>query len=51
MNNSRNDCRRISRHVVLTGSTLALGAAVGAAAVPQVVAQQKISQADAEYQG
>jgi hypothetical protein len=51
MNNGRNDCQRISRRVVLTGTTLALGAAAAAMAVSQVAAQQKISQADAEYQG
>ena len=45
-----NDCRRISRRVVLTGTALGLGAAVAAAAVSQAAAQQKISQADAKYQ-
>jgi hypothetical protein len=44
-----NDCRRISRRVVLTGTALGLGAA--AAAVSQAAAQQKLSQADAKYQG
>jgi hypothetical protein len=51
MNNGRNDCRRVSRRVVLAGTALALGAASTATAVSQAVAQQKISRADAEYQG
>jgi hypothetical protein len=51
MNNGRNDCQRISRRVVLTGTGLALGAAAAAMAVSQAAAQQKISQADAKYQG
>jgi hypothetical protein len=37
--------------VVLTGTALALGAAAAVTAVPQAEAQQKISQADAKYQG
>ena len=45
-----NDCRRISRRVVLTGAVLSLGAATAAAVVSQAAAQQKISQADAKYQ-
>jgi hypothetical protein len=45
------DCRRISRRVVLTGTALGLGAAAAAAAVSQAAAQQKLSQADAKYQG
>jgi len=51
MNNGRNDCQRISRRVVLTGTVLGLGAAAAAVAVSQAAAQQKISQADAKYQG
>jgi hypothetical protein len=51
MNNGRNDCRRVSRRVVLTGTALGLRAAVAAIAVSQAAAQQKISQADAKYQG
>ena len=51
MTNGRNDCRRISRRVVLTGTALALGAAAAATAVPQAAAQEKLSQADAKYQG
>jgi hypothetical protein len=51
MTNGRNDCRRISRRAMLTGTALALGAAAAATAVPQAAAQEKISQADAKYQG
>ena len=51
MTNGRNDCRRISRRVVLTGTALALGAAAAATAVSQAAAQEKITQADAQYQG
>ena len=51
MNNGRGDSQRISRRVALSGAALALGAAAIAAAVSQAVAQQKISQADAKYQG
>jgi hypothetical protein len=46
-----NDCRRISRRVVLTSAALSLGAATAAAVVSQAAAQQKISQALAKYQG
>jgi hypothetical protein len=45
-----NDCRRISRRIVLTGTALGLGAAAAAAAVSQAAAQQKLSQTDAKYQ-
>jgi hypothetical protein len=51
MNNGRGDSQRISRRAALSGAALALGAAAIAAAVSQAVAQQKISQADAKYQG
>jgi hypothetical protein len=51
MNNGTNDCQRISRRVVLTGAARALGAAAVATAGSQAAAQQKISQADAQYQG
>jgi len=51
MNSRGNDCQRISRRVVLTGTALGLGAAAAAVAVSQAAAQQKISQADAKYQG
>ena len=45
------DCQRISRRVVLTGTALALGAAAAATVVSEATAQEKISQADAKYQG
>jgi hypothetical protein len=51
MNNGDNDCQRISRRAALSGAALALGVAAIAAAVSQAAAQQKISQADAKYQG
>jgi hypothetical protein len=51
MNSNRNDCQRISRRVVLTGTALALGAPAAAAAISQAAAQEKMSQADAKYQG
>jgi hypothetical protein len=49
MNNGRNDCQRISRRVLLTGTALALGTAA-VAAVSQAMAQVKISRAVANYQ-
>ena len=49
MNYGRNDCQRISRRVLLTGTALALGAAA-VAAVSQAMAQVKISRAVANYQ-
>jgi hypothetical protein len=51
MNNGRNDCQRISRRVVLTDTALALGAGAAATVVSQATAQEKLSQADAKYQG
>jgi hypothetical protein len=51
MNDGRNDCQDISRRVVVTGTALALGAAAAATVVSQAVAQEKMSQADAKYQG
>jgi hypothetical protein len=48
MNSGRNDGQCISRRVVLTGAALALGAAATAS---QAVAQQKVSQELAKYQG
>ena len=52
MSNGGNDCQRVSRRVALSGAAaLALGAAAIATAVSQAAAQQKISQADAKYQG
>lgn len=50
MNSSGDDCQRISRRAVLTGTALALGAAAAAAAVSPAAAQEKLSQADAKYQ-
>jgi hypothetical protein len=51
MDNDGSDRQRISRRVVLSGAALTLGAAAIATAVSQAAAQQKISQADAKYQG
>ena len=51
MNDSQNDCERISRRFVLTGTALALGAVAAGAAATCARAQQKVSQADAKYQG
>jgi F0F1-type ATP synthase membrane subunit c/vacuolar-type H+-ATPase subunit K len=51
MNKADNDCQRISRRAALAGAAVALGSAAIAAAVSQAAAQQKISQADATYQG
>jgi hypothetical protein len=51
MTHSRNDCGRFSRRVVVTGAALALGAAAAATVVPPAEAQEKMSQADAKYQG
>jgi hypothetical protein len=51
MNDRGNDSQRISRRVALSGAALALGAAAIATAMPQAAAQQKIGQADAQYQG
>jgi hypothetical protein len=50
MNNRGNNCQRVSRRAVLAGTALALGAAATATAVSPAAAQQKISQADAQYQ-
>ncbi|MGA2894043.1 MAG: high potential iron sulfur protein [Xanthobacteraceae bacterium] len=50
MNNRGNNCPRVSRRAVLAGTALALGAAATATAVSPAAAQQKISQADAQYQ-
>jgi hypothetical protein len=46
-----NDHQRISRRVALTRTALALGATTAATVVRQAAAQQKISQALANYQG
>jgi hypothetical protein len=50
MNKGAKGCRCVSRRVMLTGTALALGAAAGVAAVSRSSAQQKITQADAQYQ-
>jgi len=46
-----NERQRISRRAALTGSALALGAATAAIVVRQAAAQEKTSQALAQYQG
>jgi hypothetical protein len=46
MNSAGNDCRRISRRTVLTGTALALGAAAAVNVVSQTAAPEKNSQAD-----
>jgi hypothetical protein len=51
MNSGRNDCQRISRRVVLTGTALAVGATAAVRVVSPATAQEKMSQADAKYQG
>ncbi len=51
MSNARTDCEVMSRRMVLTRTALALGVAAAAAAVSQASAQQKLTQADASYQG
>jgi hypothetical protein len=51
MNKADNDCQRTSRRAALAGAAAALGSAAMAAVISQVAAQQKISQADATYQG
>ena len=51
MEKDGSDCHRISRRVVLSGAALTLGVAAIATAVSPAAAQQKISQADAKYQG
>ena len=44
------NCRHISRRVVLASAAFSLGTAAAAAVVSQTAAQQKLSQADAKYQ-
>jgi hypothetical protein len=48
---SRNNCERISRRRLLSGTALALSAAAAAAAASRAAAQEKMNQADAKYQG
>jgi High potential iron-sulfur protein len=45
------NCRRISRRIVLTGTALALGATAANTMLSPAAAQEKMSQADAKYQG
>jgi len=51
MSNIRNGGEVISRRVVLAGTVLALGVAATGTITTQAAAQQKVSQADAKYQG
>ncbi len=51
MDNDRNGHQPISRRVMLTRGVVALGAAAAAMAASRAVAQQKIGQTDAQYQG
>jgi hypothetical protein len=46
-----NDRQHISRRAALTGAALALGATTDATVVRRAAAQQKVSQAIANYQG
>ncbi len=50
MNEEMNESPRLSRRGVLTGTALVLGAAASVLALPRAAAQQKLSQADAQYQ-
>jgi hypothetical protein len=50
MNSGRNDCQRISRRMVLSGTAVALGVVAATTAVSQSMSQVKISQATANYQ-
>ena len=51
MNSATNDCQRISRRVVLTGTALAVGATAAVRVVSPAMAQEKMSQADAKRSG
>jgi hypothetical protein len=51
MNNAGFGCQGISRRIVLTRTAFALGAVAAATPVSQASAQQKITQAIANYQG
>ena len=44
------DCRRISRRVVLASAAFSFGVAAAATVVSRTAAQQKLSQGDAKYQ-
>jgi hypothetical protein len=50
MINARTKCQGLSRRKVLTGTALALGAAAATTVVSQAPGQQKLTQADANYQ-
>ena len=50
MDSSWNDCERISRRGLLSGTARALGAAAAATVAAQAIAQEKIGQAEAKYQ-
>ena len=50
MTKGNKDSERISRRVMLTGTTLALGIGAASASVRRAAAQTKISQAAAKYQ-
>ncbi len=51
MNKGGNGQHHVSRRAALSGAAAALGSAAIATMVSQAAAQQKISQADATYQG
>lgn len=51
MNGSKQDRSGISRRVVIARTALAVGAAAPGAVATRAFAQQKISQANAKYQG
>ncbi len=44
------NCKHISRRVLLSSAALSLGAATAATMVSRAAAQNKLSQADAKYQ-
>jgi High potential iron-sulfur protein len=48
---SKKNCERISRRGLLSGTALALSAAATATVASRATAQEKMSQADAKYQG
>jgi hypothetical protein len=45
------NCRRISRRVVLASAAFSLGATAATTVLSPAAAQEKMSQADAKYQG
>ncbi|PWT80101.1 MAG: high potential iron sulfur protein [Acidobacteria bacterium] len=48
---NRNNCERISRRGLLSSTALALSVAATATLASRATAQEKMSQADAKYQG